>query len=227
MSTGSVRSILPPWAYPWVHQGLKRIFPGCLWELGSPHIALTFDDGPHPEYTPKLLDTLQEFGIQANFFVLGEQAQRWPHLIARMAAEGHHIGLHGWQHRSFPTLDPQALRASLRRTQEVLAAATGGIPDTFRQVRPPNGLVTPCTLHHLKQGGFQTVMWTVVPEDWLDLPVSVIVERVMTQIRPGALIVLHDGVFGGSQVSDVIRQLAPLLQAQPWPLITLSAEKSS
>ena len=222
---GSARSILPAWAYPWVHRGLSRLFPDSLWQLpiqpGSHSIALTFDDGPHPDYTPRLLEVLAHFDVKATFFVLGERAQRWPEVVAQMAAEGHQLALHGWQHRSFPSLSPSELRQSLRQTQEMLATATGGIPESFCWVRPPNGLVWPQTVRQLQSWGYETVMWSVVPEDWLEPPIPVILERVQAQVQPGSLIVLHDGIYGGSQVAEVTERLIPLLKAQEYEFTTL------
>lgn len=222
------RSILPPWAYPWAHLGLKTLLPNCLWQLphqpGSRPIALTFDDGPHPDHTPQLLNILDKWQVKATFFVLGERVQRWPELIQQMAAAGHQVALHGWIHRSFTSLSPDQLRRTLGQTQTVIATATGQDPESLRWVRPPNGLVWPQTLAHLRRWGFETVMWTVVPEDWLDPPIPVVLERVQAQTKPGSLIVLHDGVYGGSQVAETADRLIPWLLAQDFELVTLAPQ---
>ena len=159
--------------------------------------------------------------MPATFFVLGERVQRWPHLARQIRQQGHRIGLHGWQHRSFTQLAPDELQQSLKRSQTTLVAACGGIPDDYRAVRPPNGLFWPQTLADLRRWGFCPVMWSVVPEDWLIPPVSVVVERVLAQVRPGSLIVLHDGVEGGSQVAEVTRQLIPALQERGFEFVHL------
>lgn len=221
----SSQQILPPSLYPPLHWGLKTLFPDGLWELpADPHtqrVALTFDDGPHPEYTPALLQVLMDFQVPATFFVLGERVQRWPHLARQIRQQGHRIGLHGWQHRSFTQLAPGELYQSLKRSQAALVAACGGIPDDYRAVRPPNGLFWPQTLADLRLWGFCPVMWSVVPEDWLIPPVSVVVERVLAQVRPGSLIVLHDGVQGGAQVVEVTRQLIPTLKKRGFEFVHL------
>jgi len=197
----SSQQILPPSLYPPLHWGLKTLFPDGLWELpADPHtqrVALTFDDGPHPEYTPALLQVLMDFQVPATFFVLGERVQRWPHLARQIRQQGHRIGLHGWQHRPFTELAPGELYQSLKRSQTTLVAACGGIPDDC------------------------PVMWSVVPEDWLIPPVSVVVERVLAQVRPGSLIVLHDGVQGGAQVAEVTRQLIPTLKKRGFEFVHL------
>ncbi|MFQ3614062.1 MAG: polysaccharide deacetylase family protein [Cyanobacteriota bacterium] len=218
--------VLPSFLYPPLHWGLKTFFPDCLWELqASPKtqpVALTFDDGPHPDYTPPLLEVLAHFQVPGNFFVLGERVQRWPHLAQEILRQGHHIGLHGWQHRSFTQLTREAMRQSLTRTQAALAEACGGIPGDYRDVRPPNGLFWPQTLAYLREWGLRVVMWSVVPEDWLAPPVEVVLERILTQVRAGSIIVLHDGSQGGSQVAAITQQLIPKLQERSFQLVRLS-----
>ena len=221
----SPQQILPSALYPLLHQSLKTLFPEALWELpADPHrrqVALTFDDGPHPEHTPALLRVLQEFQVPATFFVLGERVQRWPHLARQIRQQGHGIGLHGWRHRSFTQLSPSELHNSLRRSQATLVTACGGIPEEYRAVRPPNGLFWPQTLVDLRRWGFFPVMWSVVPEDWLEPPVALVVERVLAQVRPGSLIVLHDGVRGGSQVAEATRHLIPALREKGFDFVGL------
>ncbi|MDX2270697.1 MAG: polysaccharide deacetylase family protein [Cyanobacteriota bacterium] len=226
-----VRSILPPALYPWVHRGLKMLFPDCLWEIsrqqmpqGCQGYSLTFDDGPHPYYTPHLLETLDQWGLKASFFVLGERAAQWPECIRAIAQAGHHIGMHGYRHQSFPSLSPPDLQASLHQTQQILADACQGSPTDFRDVRPPNGLFLPQTLTYLRAWQMRTVMWSVVPEDWLLPPVEVVVERICQQIYPGSLIVLHDGRYGGSQVAATVAALAPRLRDDGWQCLPLPVD---
>ncbi|MFS8904360.1 polysaccharide deacetylase family protein [Synechococcus sp. H60.4] len=221
----SPQQILPSALYPLLHQGLKTLFPEALWELPADpsrqQVALTFDDGPHPQHTPALLQVLQEFQVPATFFVLGERVQRWPHLAWQIRQQGHGIGLHGWQHHSFTQLSRSELHNRLRRSQAALVAACGGIPEEYRAVRPPNGLFWPQTLVDLRRWGFFPVMWSVVPEDWLEPPVALVVERVLAQVRPGSLIVLHDGAQGGSQVAKVTRHLIPALREEGFDFVSL------
>ncbi len=221
----SPQQMLPSALYPLLHRGLKTLFPEALWELPADpsrrQVVLTFDDGPHPKHTPALLRVLQEFQVPATFFVLGERVQRWPHLARQIRQQGHGIGLHGWRHRSFTRLSRRELHNSLRQSQAALVAACGGIPEEYRAVRPPNGLFWPQTLVDLRRWGFFPVMWSVVPEDWLEPPVAVVVERVLAQVRPGSLIVLHDGVQGGAQVAEVTRQLIPTLRERGFEFVRL------
>ncbi|HBB34191.1 MAG TPA: chitooligosaccharide deacetylase NodB-like protein [Cyanobacteria bacterium UBA8803] len=210
--------------YPILYQILKPAFPSCLW-TGVPHsraIALTFDDGPHPQYTLELLEVLDRYSIKASFFWLGACVTRAPAVAREVYARGHWIGLHGYHHHSFPFLRPNALRQSLEKTQEAIALACQLQPDRVRDVRPPNGLFTPQTLDLLHQWQYRPVMWSVVPEDWVRPGISVVVRRVLQQVCNGSLIVLHDGYCGGQDVALTTAQLIPQLLQQGYHFVTIN-----
>lgn len=202
--------------YPVVHRVLKPLFPSCLWSGCSQHpkIALTFDDGPHPDHTPQLLDVLDRYGVRANFFLLGACVERSPTVTREIYERGHWLGLHGYHHRSFPTLTDAALKNELEQTQALIAEVCQLPPDAILDVRPPNGLFTPKTLNLLTQWSYRPVMWSVVPEDWVAPGISTVVGRVLQQVKNGSIIVLHDGYCGGQDVAEVANQLIPLLLAQ-------------
>lgn len=202
--------------YPVVHRVLKPLFPSCLWAGNDRDrvVALTFDDGPHPEYTPKLLKVLDRYNVQANFFLLGACVERAPEVTRAIYESGHWIGLHGYHHRSFPTLAEWELKSDLQKTQAVISEACQLAPDAVLDVRPPNGLFTPKTLSLLTQWNYRPVMWSVVPEDWVAPGITTVVSRVLQQVRNGSIIVLHDGYCGGADVAEVANQLIPCLQQQ-------------
>lgn len=209
--------------YPILYKILKPSFPSCLWS-GSPHageIALTFDDGPHPQYTPELLQVLDRYNIPASFFWLGVCVERSPSVARAVYERGHWIGLHGYHHHSFPLLKPDALKQSLQRTQAAIAQACQIHLDTVRDVRPPNGLFTPQTLSLLHQWNYRPVMWSVVPEDWERPGINVVVQRVLQQVQNGSLIVLHDGYCGGEDVAQATAQLIPLLLQLGYSFVTI------
>lgn len=213
--------------YPILYRILKPTFNNCLW-CGTdkqPAIALTFDDGPHPEYTPQLLEVLDSYGVPASFFWLGACVNRAPDVAKAVYERGHWIGLHGYDHRAFPRLTPDALKQSLEKTQAAIAQACQLDPEevrmTIRDVRPPNGLFTPQTLSYLYQWNYRPVMWSVVPEDWVRPGVSVVVQRVLQQVQNGSLIVLHDGFCGGQDVAETTAQILQLLIQQGLKFVTV------
>ncbi len=209
--------------YPILYQILKPSFPRCLWTgaKNSRAIALTFDDGPHPQHTPELLRVLDRYNIPVSFFWLGICVQRSPTIARDIYQRGHWIGLHGYDHISFPFLKPNALKQSLEKTQEAIAQACQVDPINVRDVRPPNGLFTPQTLSLLHQWNYRPVMWSVVPEDWERPGVAVVVQRVLQQVQNGSLIVLHDGYCGGQDIAETTDLLIPLLLQQGYQFVSI------
>jgi peptidoglycan-N-acetylglucosamine deacetylase len=125
-------------------------------------VALTFDDGPHPEHTPRLLDMLCRLGIKATFFILGAEARRHRGLVARIAADAHDLGNHTYSHRRLPGQSPRAILEEVRRTRGIIEDITGRRCDLFR---PPRGELTPSALWHLWGEGETVVLWSVDARD--------------------------------------------------------------
>ena len=213
--------------YPLIHRVLKPVFPACLWAGGANEktIALTFDDGPHPQFTPLLLEALERHRVKASFFWLGVCVDRSPAIAQEIWQRGHWIGLHGYHHISFPRLSAVDLQQSLAQTQEAIARACQVnltyVQQQVRDVRPPNGLFTPQTLAYLHQWNFRPVMWSVVPEDWLRPGIEVSTQRVIQQTQNGSVIVLHDGYHGGEDVAETVDRLIPMLLAQGYTFVTI------
>lgn len=210
--------------FPIIYRILEPNFPDCLWngDNNSRYIALTFDDGPHPQYTPKLLEVLKSYNIPASFFLLGLCIERSPHIVQEIYNFGHWIGLHGYVHHNFPLLCATELQQSLEKTQAAIYNACGLRSQAIRDVRPPNGFFTPKTLKLLKDWNYRPVMWSVVPEDWVRPGVTTVVERVLKQVRQGSVIVLHDGVCGGQDVAEVAKILIPQLLEQGYKFVTVN-----
>jgi peptidoglycan/xylan/chitin deacetylase (PgdA/CDA1 family) len=209
--------------YPFLYQTLRPIFPDCLWS-GSEQlktIALTFDDGPHPDYTPELLKILDRYSIQVSFFCLGSCVNRHPEVVKAIYERGHWLGLHGYFHRCFPLLSEQELQTSLQKTQTAIFQACQLSPEKIRDVRPPNGVFTPKTLKLLRQWSYRPVMWSVVPEDWTLPGTEIVQKRVNKQVTNGSVIVLHDGYDGGKAVATICADLIPRLLEQGYSFVTV------
>ncbi|NJK35851.1 MAG: polysaccharide deacetylase family protein [Oscillatoriales cyanobacterium SM2_2_1] len=212
--------------YPLLHHVLRLVFSEALWSLSviagdRPQVALTFDDGVHPQFTPPLLEVLAAEGVTANFFLLGQQVAAYPELTAQLWQQGHWLGLHGYRHRSFPRFTATELRLELIKTQTLLAQVTGQTPQRFMALRPPNGIMTPRVMTWLKAWGFRVVMWSVVSEDWRSPGIDTVVRRSLEQVHPGAIIVLHDGMIGGQDVAAITAKLIPSLRDRGYDFTSL------
>lgn len=158
-------------------------------ETAEPVVALTFDDGPDPEFTPRILDVLGAHGARGTFFVVGRAVRRHPGIVERAAREGHTVANHSWDHPSFPLVSGRGRRLQLRWTEEVLPE---GAPRMFR---PPWGHQSPATRLTAWREGLPVVAWSVMAEDWLDDPADRLVKRLHEGLRPGAIVLLHDALY--------------------------------
>lgn len=175
----------------------SRIFGRALIAPARPgELALTFDDGPNPAWTPRLLDILASHGIRATFFQLGCRAAAEPALVRRMVAEGHLIGNHSWSHPNLALTAGRRVREELTRTRETLEQITGA---PVRFFRPPFGARRPGIFRLARELGLVPVLWNAMTSDWKEPSADAIAQRLMDRIdgleRRGqaANIVLHDG----------------------------------
>lgn len=149
-------------------------------------LALTFDDGPSPEFTPVVLDILERHKARATFFLIGQNVPGNEALVRRIHQSGHEIGNHTWSHRKLSDLTPQEIEDDTARAQNAITAA--GVP-TPRLFRPPYGAFTPMVRSHVPM---TVVAWNVDPEDWKAKKPEKVVEHVLANARPGAIVDLHD-----------------------------------
>ncbi|MGC4070691.1 MAG: polysaccharide deacetylase family protein [Polyangiaceae bacterium] len=160
-------------------------------EPGRKLVALTFDDGPNPSSTPFVLDTLAKHGAKATFFVIGRKAQAHPSLIERIIAEGHELGIHGYQHSRVTAFrSAKYIRADIARAQAVLAPYA---VKPLRWFRPPIGHVTPRLASVAKELGLVLTCWSIRGLDGLPgVATSRVERRVLSLLRDGAIVALHD-----------------------------------
>lgn len=164
---------------------------------GGRVVHLTFDDGPSA-YTPAVLDLLRRYDARATFFVIGSQVRPRAGLVARAAAEGHAIANHTWSHPRLGGIGSGAFWQQIGWTQTVVAEVAGRVPTCLR---PPYGSTDRNTVPWAAQFGLRVVMWDVDPQDWRTPGASAIASRVVNNVRPGSVVLLHDG--GGSRQQTV------------------------
>jgi len=163
---------------------------------GSRCIALTFDDGPDPVYTPKLLDLLREKGVKATFFVVGRRAEQHPEVVRRAWAEGHLIANHTWSHYPlFCFLMPRRLRTEIECGTESIRRICGFRPRLFRS---PVGLRDPLLALYLQDAGLEYISWRIRTRDTLTANSSVLARRILRKASIGDIILLHDRLPGGT-----------------------------
>jgi peptidoglycan-N-acetylglucosamine deacetylase len=172
-------------------QPVRRAFLPALSGVGDPrHVALTFDDGPHPLSTPRFLDVLANHDVHATFFLLGEQLARQPQLGAELVAAGHEVAVHGWDHRCLALRGPGATYDHLARARDLVGELTGRRPRWFR---PAYGVLTTSALAAARRLGLTAVLWTAWGRDWTRraTPASVLA-TVTRGLDGGGTVLLHD-----------------------------------
>lgn len=184
------------WFYASLSPG-SRIFGRAITAPARPReLALTFDDGPNPAWTPRLLDLLAQHDVRATFFMMGAHAQARPDLARRISAAGHVVGNHSWSHPNLARSSAVRVREELKRTQETLEQIIGA---KVRYFRPPFGARRPAVFRIARQLGLEPVLWNAMTTDWKEPSAERIAARLAMKIdrleRRGcaANIVLHDG----------------------------------
>jgi peptidoglycan/xylan/chitin deacetylase (PgdA/CDA1 family) len=156
-------------------------------------VALTFDDGPHPEGTPAVLEHLASAQAPATFFLVGEQVERRPALAAELVAAGHEAAVHCYRHRNLLRLTAEETREDLLRGAAAIEEATGKAP---RRFRPPFGYLSGAALRVAREQGWEIVLWKRIGYDWLaSATPAKIVRRLTRRLRGGEILVLHDADF--------------------------------
>jgi peptidoglycan/xylan/chitin deacetylase (PgdA/CDA1 family) len=157
-------------------------------------VALTYDDGPNPPYTNGILDVLKREHVHATFFLVGRAVAAHPDVVRREVAEGHAIGNHTWEHRHLIVMTPAQIKRSLAMTDDAIYKAVKARP---RLMRPPFGARDWFVMRAVDAEKYQVVMWSVpLPKDWEYPAADVIAKRVLSHVRDGSIIVLHDGNRG-------------------------------
>ena len=185
--------------------------------VDGPYIAMTFDDGPSPATTPRLLDILKQRNIKVTFFMIGQNAQANPTIVQRILAEGHEIGNHTWTHPQLSKLSDDLVTEELNKTQNAIKSACGYTPVLMR---PPYGAITARQKDWIeKLFGLSVIIWSVDPFDWKRPGESVIEQRILAGARPGAIILSHDI---HKQTVDAMPATLDALAAKGFKFVTVS-----
>lgn len=175
----------------WVLPVLEWITPNILYRVKTEKalVALSFDDGPHPGFTPQVLEILERYRAKATFFLIGERALRHPEFVARIRAEGHEIGNHYF--KDGPTLG-HSDAMFVEKVEETERAL--GLSRTLRFFRPPGGVAWPRQLRLARKRGYTCVLGCAYPHDPMRPPVKYIRWLVKKNLAPGTIVILHDGI---------------------------------
>jgi peptidoglycan/xylan/chitin deacetylase (PgdA/CDA1 family) len=186
-------------------------------------VALTFDDGPQVDYTPRLLDILNQFEVSATFFLIGKHIESHFDLAQQIVRAGHEVGNHTLTHPALFRLTEEQMTYEITRTDELLRSLDGAEP---RFLRPPMGLFTKRVLDIVEQLGYKTVVGDVYPRDSHLPGQEKIVRRVLSRVITGSIIILHDGgnsvQIDRTQTLAAVQEIIPQLKSRGFDFVTLS-----
>ncbi len=186
-------------------------------------VALTFDDGPDPKWTPAVLEVLRDEGVTASFCMIGSYARRHAELVKAVADAGHTLCTHTHRHVvNLGRRSPEAIAAEIREGAASIADAVGRHPAFYRA---PGGTLTPGVIEEVHRQGMRVLGWSVDPHDWRRPGSAAILERVASRITPGAIVLLHDGGGDRSQTVDQLRELIRRLRAQGFEFAVPGTDK--
>lgn len=179
-------------------------------------VALTFDDGPNYKTTSEILATLKEKKVKATFFVVGENVERLPNLLSQEVKDGHEIGIHTYDHKSLPKLSTEKIEEEIEKAEKTVIPAAAK-PTLFR---PPGGLYNKTVIKIAKNLGYTVILWSIDPRDWRRPPVAKVVDNVVSNVKPGSIILLHDGRYP-SPTPEAIGLIIDRLKEQGYALVTV------
>lgn len=183
-------------------------------------VALTFDDGPDPTNTIKVLDVLKAKEIKACFFILGENIKGNEAIIKRIYAEGHDIGLHSYTHPNFHKMKYEAIKSEITQNQDDLSAIIGYKPDL---IRPPYGIITNDFLHVAQEMKLRIFTWSNDSEDWRTRnDPTTIVNNVFVKLKPGGIILMHDKTANKANSIKALPRIIDRLKAEGYGFVKLS-----
>lgn len=183
-------------------------------------IALTFDDGPHPVYTPIILDILKEHGVRATFFIIGENAERYPDLVRRIQQEGHEIGNHTYLHKNLKEHSVNCICDEITHAEDAILRIA---EQRTKLLRPPGGLYNQQVCDAARKLDYDIILWTVDTLDWTHPTSEEIAVTIESNIKCGDIILCHDFIGGDpSPTPDAIRLVIPRLLQRGYTFVSVS-----
>lgn len=180
------------------------------------YVALTFDDGPHPKVTPRVLKTLKEYNAKATFFMLGVQVEYYPDMAQKVAEAGHEIGNHSKGHPNLAKMSLSEVSKQITEASDLIEAATGGKPTLFR---PPYGAMNESVKKVTKEQKTPIILWSVDSLDWKSRNAQAVNKEVARNIRPGSIVLMHDI---HRSTADALPQMLKSLKKQGYQFVTVS-----
>ena len=188
-------------------------------------VALTFDDGPSPAWTPKILEELKKADVKATFFMVGHHVQKYPEIARRVAREGHGIGNHGYAHSVILYYTPAEIEEEIKYTEHVIREITGKTTTMFR---PPKAWLRDSTKDKIRSLGYEVVLWSLNSKDWVGFPYQCIVRYLAARVHSGDILLFHasGNIFareGGdrSQTVRAVASLVRILQERGFSFVTV------
>lgn len=183
-------------------------------------VALTFDDGPDPKYTPIILEVLHRNKVPATFFVLGSQVDKYPKIMHWIKKAGHEIGNHGYHHGDLNKLTEQEIYEEIKLGEKSILRSTGVLAQYYR---PPGGVLTHDVMNAVQSCGYDIIHWSVDPRDWsLARTASHIAKSVKNDVAPGDIILFHDGGLNQRETITALQELITDLRRQGYRFVTVS-----
>ena len=182
-------------------------------------IALTFDDGPHPRNTPKILDILEKYQIKATFFIIGVNAKNYPEALSMVAEKGHEIGNHTYSHSLLKSKCKNEILKEIIDTEKEISKKTG---ISTALIRPPCGIYDSNLLEIAAENQYKVVLWNIDTNDWSHASGESIVSNVLNKVKGGDIILFHDYISGENNTCQALQIIIPKLLMQGYEFVTVS-----
>lgn len=183
-------------------------------------IALTFDDGPHPTLTPRVLEILERYGVPATFFMVGQNVLNYPEAAKKVIEAGHEVGNHTFTHPHIPRLNEHAIMDEIGKCEDALEELCEYRPHLLRT---PQGALTPSLERCLLEDDYILVLWSLDTRDWENKSTACIVRTVLDRVQAGDIILMHDFIGHNSKTPEALEKIIPILLSEGYEFVTVSA----